>query len=426
MIDFLTIAVHLSASAVQTTAAYRLFGVYFDRTSADRDKETVLFLLCFFLCLLKMALDLPPLVKAVLTIGMFSALSFLYAGTVLGRLTRALGIVVLMVACEGLVAGLMTFVPTSEHTSWVTGCLLSQLLLLTISLILKRVHTPRISVQISRLYWLAILCLPTGSLMIYFLVIFSFYDPAGNLIFLPVSSVLMLVNLLTFYVLDRLEEYSAAYYEKELLIRQNRAYRAEFDLMRQSEQQISALRHDMKNHLAVLQEYAAQGQMDRLQQYLNTFDQNLTRPGFVHTGNPDIDSILNYKLGQAQQAGARLELDVKLPRGFTADAFNLNVILGNLLDNAVEGLAGSEDKRLFLSMRVDRGVFFLKIVNSYDGVTLRTEEPDGPVYRSRKGGPDHGLGLAIVRRIVNKCHGELHVDSTGTLFTVEAILYLDQ
>lgn len=80
-------------------------------------------------------------------------------------------------------------------------------------------------------------------------------------VMLLISCVLFPLNMLTFYVLDRLEEYSAAYYEAELL----------------------------------------------------------TRPGFVHTGNPDIDSILNYKLGQAEAAGARLELDVKLPEGFTAE-----------------------------------------------------------------------------------------------------------
>ena len=225
--------------------------------------------------------------------------------------------------------------------------------------------------------------------------------------------------------IQRLEN-RAAYYEKELLTRQNRAYRAEFELMRQSEQQISSLRHDMKNHLAVLREYAAQGQLDKLEQYLHTFDQKLTRPGFVHTGNPDVDSILNYKLGQAEAAGARLELDVKLPEGFTADPFDLNVILGNLLHNAVEGLTGSKDKRLSLSLQVDRGVFLLKIANSYDGVTLQTNGPEGPVYRSRKNGEGHGLGLSIVRRIVERYHGQLRIDSTGTVFTVETILYLEE
>lgn len=214
-------------------------------------------------------------------------------------------------------------------------------------------------------------------------------------------------------------------YEKQLLEQQNRAYQAEFDRMRQSEQQVRALRHDLKNHLAVLEAYAAGGQTEELVQYLRRLDQHLAQPGFVHTGNLELDSILNYKLDRAKQAGAKLELDVHLPKGFRANAFDLNVILSNLLDNAVEGLETSRSKELSLSLAVDRGVFFVKIVNSYDGVVLQTAGPDGPVYRSRKDGQGHGLGLGIVRRAVDKYHGALCIDSTGTIFSVEAILYLE-
>lgn len=182
----------------------------------------------------------------------------------------------------------------------------------------------------------------------------------------------------------------------------------------------------MKNHLAALREYAAQGRLDQVEQYLNAFDRKLIRPGFVHTGNLDIDSILNYKLGQAEAAGARLELDITLPEGFTVNSFDLNVILGNLLDNAVEGLAGSGDKWLALSLKADRGVFFLKLANRYDGVTLQMDGPDGPAYRSRRKGKDHGLGLSIVRRVVEQYRGQLWIDSAGTVFTVEIIFYLEE
>ena len=302
---------------------------------------------------------------------------------------------------------------------------LSQLLFLMISLSLKGIHMPKTSPRLSRLYWLAILCLPTGSLLIYLLVISDYYNPAGSGIFLPVSSILLLLNLLTFYVLDRLEEYSSAYYERELLEQQNRAYRAQFDLMQQSEHQVRALRHDMKNHLTMLQAFAARGETDTLTQYLSTCSEQLVQPGYVHTGNPEIDGILNYKLEHAHQLGAKLELDISLPERLTASPFDLNVILGNLLDNAVEGLARSGEKRLSLSLRFDRGMLFLRLTNTYDGVALKTGELEGGVYRSRKDESGHGLGLSIVRRTVEKYHGQLRLEDTGTLFTAEAVLYLD-
>lgn len=417
--------IYLCADLMLLNSLYRLYGIYFDRSGVSRWKEYLAYGLCWLANSLNNQLVGTPILNAVGTGISLLVLSFLYPGTFSRRLVRALGISCLLMLCEVPIYGLLTALQIPVEANIQVGSLLSQLLLFFISLILKQSHTSRTSPQISRLYWAAILALPLGTILL-LLFLCREYERLGGVVILLISCILFPLNLLTFYVLDRLEEYSAPYYETQLLIRQNRAYQAEFELMRQSERQISSLRHDMKNHLAALREYAAQGRLDKAREYLNAFDQKLTRPGFVHTGNPDIDSILNYKLGQAEEAGARLELDIALPEDFTANAFDLNVILGNLLDNAVEGLAGSGDKRLALSLKADRGVFFLKLANSYDGVTLQTDSPDGPIFRSRKTGQGHGLGLSIVQRVVEQYHGQLRIDSAETVFTVEAILYLEE
>ena len=200
--------------------------------------------------------------------------------------------------------------------------------------------------------------------------------------------------------------------ERELLKQQNRAYRAEFDRLRQSERQIRALRHDLNNHLAVLETYAARGQTEKLERYLGRLGRQLARPGFVSTGNPEIDGILNDKLGRAERAGARLEVDVRLPENLAADVFDLAVILGNLLDNAVEGLEKSVDKRLSLSLRVDRGIFYLKLAYSDDGPAPQSEGANG-------------LGGSLVQRAIDKYHGTLDVDHAGQICTVKVMLYLE-
>lgn len=425
MTGFLYFLTYLCSSTMRLSAVYRLFGVYFDRSEVDRWREYLTYGGFWLINTVNNLLIGIPVFNAIGTILTLFGLTLLYPGKFLGKFVRALGLLCLFMLCEAPVYGLMMVFQVPQDANMLAGTPITQLILFLISLALKQKHTPRMSPRISRLYWLAILAIPCGTLLLV-LMICREYERLGGVVILLISCILLVLNLLTFYVLDRLEEYSSAYYEKELLTRQNRAYRAEFDLMRQSEQQTSALRHDMKNHLAVLREYAAQGQTKELEQYLDTFDQKLIRPGFVHTGNPDIDSILNYKLGHAEEAEARLELDIKLPEGFTANAFDFNVLLGNLLDNAVEALPGNGDRWIALSLRVDQGIFFLKISNTYDGIIFCTEGPDGPIYRSRKKGEGHGLGLGIVRRIVDKYHGELQIGSAGKIFTVEAILYLEE
>lgn len=425
MTDFLYLLTYLCSSVMRLSAVYRLFGVYCDRSGIERKKEYLAYGGFWLINALNNLLIGVPVLNAIGTIATLLGLTFLYPGKFLEKLARALGLLCLFMLCEAPVYALMMVFQVPQDANMLVGTPIAQLILFLFSLALKQRHTPQMSPRISRLYWLAILAIPCGTLLLV-LIICREYERLGGMMILMFSCILLVLNLLTFYVLDRLEEYSAAYYEKELLTRQNRAYRAEFDLMRQSERQTSVLRHDMKNHLAVLREYAAQGKLQELERYLDAFGQKLIRPGLIHTGNPDIDSILNYKLGQAEAAGARLELDVTLPESFTADAFDLNIILGNLLDNAVEALPASGDRWIALSLRVDRGVFFLRIANSYDGMTFQTAGPDGPIYRSRKKGEGHGLGLGIVRRIVDKYHGELQIESAEAIFTVEAILYLKE
>ena len=103
------------------------------------------------------------------------------------------------------------------------------------------------------------------------------------------------------------------------------------------------------------------------------------------------------------------------------------MILGNLLDNAVEGVARGGEKRLALTLRQDRGVLYLQVRNGYDGVAIREEGPDGqPVYRSRKPGGGHGLGLESVRATVARYDGQLRIQNDSRTFTVEAVLYLSE
>ena len=416
--------IFLCSDIIMLNSLYRLYGIYFDRSVVNRRKEYLAYGAYWLIHFLNYDLVGLSLFHALGTGVSLLALAFLYPGRFSGMLVRVFSLICLLTLCEVTTYDLLGALRIPEETTSSMRALLSQLLLFLISLVLKQGHTSQPSSQISRLYWLAMLALPSGTTLL--LLLCREYAHLSATVILLIICILFPLNLLTFYVLDRLEAYSASYDKVELLTRQNQAYRAELELMRQSERQIRSLRHDMKNHLAALREYAAQGRLDQVEQYLNAFDRKLIRPGFVHTGNLDIDSILNYKLGQAEAAGARLELDITLPEGFTVNSFDLNVILGNLLDNAVEGLAGSGDKWLALSLKADRGVFFLKLANRYDGVTLQMDGPDGPAYRSRRKGKDHGLGLSIVRRVVEQYHGQLWIDSAGTVFTVEIIFYLEE
>ena len=57
---------------------------------------------------------------------------------------------------------------------------------------------------------------------------------------------------------------------------------------------------------------------------------------------------------------------IDLPAELNISSFDMTVILGNLLDNAIEALRQSENKRLLLSMKLTRGIVRIDIENSYN------------------------------------------------------------
>lgn len=167
--------------------------------------------------------------------------------------------------------------------------------------------------------------------------------------------------------------------KKALLQQQNDALAGQLEIYRKSEEDVRILRHDMENHLLALQSLLDNGKFDQLKKYLLAYSKKLeSNAGHVFSGNPVIDSILNYKLCQAEKIGAEVILEVTLPSEIPVDPFDMNVILGNLMDNAIEAMRKNTEKKLRVNLFVNRGALFLIIENTYNGILKK-----GPEWKNK-------------------------------------------
>ena len=141
----------------------------------------------------------------------------------------------------------------------------------------------------------------------------------------------------------------------------------------------------------------------------------------IYTGNEALDSLLNFKLQRAQEELKKVETDVVLPEKMNLHSFDFNVIVGNLLDNAIAASVRTDEKYFKLSMRMENGVLFLFMVNSCSGI------PEGicEIRRlSEKSSPEHGIGLSNVQRIVEKYHGDMEMHCKNNYMETEIMLYM--
>ena len=141
---------------------------------------------------------------------------------------------------------------------------------------------------------------------------------------------------------------------------------------------------------------------------------------FVSTGNGAIDSLMNYLLGRAKEQLHKVEYEIAIPAGLKISAFNLNVILGNLIENAIEASVRSEEKWLFIVIFYEKGMLFINIRNSFSH-ELNVQDKRLVSTKQEQG---HGIGLKNVEKMVENYHGTMEISNTENLFEVDVILYM--
>lgn len=200
-------------------------------------------------------------------------------------------------------------------------------------------------------------------------------------------------------------------------------YKREAVIIQQKQELLRQFRHDLKNRLQILNEIAERGTIPELKSYLTEIEiKHKEQEEFSNTGNLIIDSIINSKLQDATEKGIEVNATVMLPAAIEINTDDMVVILGNLLDNAIEACERTDlEKYINLFMNYEKGCVFLCVKNRFDRVVSKGH---GEFLTSKKDKALHGLGIKSVKNTIKKYNGIMEFTSEGTEFCVDIILYL--
>ena len=181
-------------------------------------------------------------------------------------------------------------------------------------------------------------------------------------------------------------------------------------------------RHDYHNHIQAL--LALVGNEEKTREYLLRLNDDLTTVDTVlKTGNVMVDAILNSKLSLIKSRQIAVNAKAIVPARLQVSEIDLCVVIGNLLDNAMEACLKQEEEsdrfiRIFIG--VMKGQLYLSVTNSTGG-EIRKE---GKRYLSTKDSPSHGFGLMRVDRIAEKYDGYVNRQHEEGVFATEVLLPL--
>lgn len=182
-------------------------------------------------------------------------------------------------------------------------------------------------------------------------------------------------------------------------------------------------RHDYHNHIQALQASMALENYDEVNAYLRQLNDDLSNVDTVmKTGRVMVDAILNGKINIASQNNIPVNAKAKIPEQTPVSDVDLCVIIGNLLDNAVE-----ENKKLPPDDRFIRiyiGQKNTQLYLAFTNAAGKKQEKLGRLFASSKGS-DHGFGLARAESIVKRYGGLFSADSEDGGFTAEILIPLE-
>ena len=247
---------------------------------------------------------------------------------------------------------------------------------------------------------------------------------SNNYKFILINMVLIfIICIILIYIFNKIVNVMTENARQKILIKQNEYYEKQIEADRNYINHTRKIKHDMKNHMYAIKNMAKNNMSKDIITYTNDILGKIEgEKVYINTGNYLIDGILNVKFEEIKNQGIDFKYDVKMPEGIKLPEFEVITILGNLLDNAIEGVRSIKDNRyieVFISYKDSN--LLIKIVNTFDGLVIK----DNKGFVSRKGEKAyHGIGLENVREQVEKNNGYMNIDTGNCMFAVDLFINL--
>ena len=164
-----------------------------------------------------------------------------------------------------------------------------------------------------------------------------------------------------------------------------------------------------------------QKEYDRLEEYVGRYMDDVQTEVKLYSYSAALNALISYYESICDRRGIRTEFTVTLSKKLWVSDQDFCVLLGNLLENAIDGTRNVQEAYITLKIwqMASSNLLAVKITNPFQGELKR----EGRHYRSSKR-EGFGQGLESVEMIVRKYEGMMEVLTDRQVFTVKILLQI--
>jgi len=222
------------------------------------------------------------------------------------------------------------------------------------------------------------------------------------------------INLVMFFLFDYMNKLCIEKINATILEQEVKSSEELYQKILEGQSELRNIRHDLKNRLsgiyALLQNHNSENAIIEINDIIENVDHI---SDIQYSNNRLVNSILNYKLQQENGKNILVKATINLPNEIAIESGDLGVIIGNLLDNAIEACERIKDRQTFINincyMRIN--VIVISIENSWNLDTDLTHKGLDRI--------NHGRGIKNVKKLVEKYQGNIERIKKDESYKVE-------
>lgn len=352
----------------------------------------------------------------------FSAL--LYEGRIKVKLCMSAIYIVMSIFADILATIVITFFGIEygmiggDNITYIVGAMLSNFIRLWLLAYVGKILSRRIQ-KLPISYWIFLFVCPVLSVMC--LIIFDVYlmqaETVSKLLaFIPPFCILY-INFMLFRFFETFSEQVRLKVIEELAQSEEENYK----ILQNNEAELRKLRHDMKNHIMMLNEYLKHNDTKTALQHLTNVQEALEEiSAIVHTNNPAVDAAINIGAKKAKTDGVEYKAQIIGNTAVNIDAGDICKFLGNAIDNAIEGSSMCEERYVYIELNISSESLKIHIENP----TVYKNKPNIFEFVTTKTDKEkHGFGMKNMRNVVKKYNGIMNTEVNAGIFYLDTILY---
>lgn len=181
--------------------------------------------------------------------------------------------------------------------------------------------------------------------------------------------------------------------------------------------EVKITKHDLKHDFNLLQYYVDRNDIQNIKEIIKHRNNQVEYiPSLVASKNDLLNTIINNKLIEAYSKELRVQCRVVVSANISISNYDLNQLLSNMLDNAIENCRKNGEIDIQI---IQEGDFLhIQISNSITDSAIKKG------LKTKKDNRYHGFGLKSIKKICQKYNATVNIREENQKFYIQTTLIL--